>query len=292
MHGSDRLCEYSIVDSQAVEDLIFVLNRKMSVIHRYSQLIEAKLIKRYKRFLCDVELESGQVVVSYLANPGSMLGMCVYGAQLRLSTHGTSSKRKHQYTVEAIKIGNVWIGCNTMLANKIVYQILTNRNVDIGNFDLLKPEWKSGSSRFDFAMFRDNKILKVVEVKTVTMSSDWFDVETSTMSAREKQRKIPSQRPDECRLKSVALFPDCESTRATRHLVHLANLGYDACLIYFVSRGDVHAVQPSKECDPDYFNTFNTLVGKGSIQAISLIVDFQVEMASDAKLVLLDVLYK
>ena len=260
----------------------------MNVIHRFPQLIRGKLLKRYKRFLCDVELESGNVVVCYLANPGSMLGMCVFESPVRLSIHDSNSKRKHPYTVEAIKIGKVWIGCNTMLANKVVHRILINRNLEMGEYSHVKPEWKSGDSRFDFALFNESEeIVKVIEVKTVTMSSDWFDIETTTTSAREKLRKIPADRPSECTLKSVALFPDSESTRAKKHLEHLARLDKNCCLIYFISRGDVRSVAPSFACDPAYSATFNEVCRSGIIKLISLFVDFQVEDVNDARLVLL-----
>ena len=73
----------------------------MNVVHRYPTLYPGQLVKRYKRFLCDVKM-GDEMIVCYLANPGSMLGMCVAGAPVRLSK-SDSKTRKYLYTVEAVK---------------------------------------------------------------------------------------------------------------------------------------------------------------------------------------------
>jgi len=41
----------------------------------FDPLIEGVLIKRYKRFLADIKLKSGEVVTAHCANTGPMKGL-------------------------------------------------------------------------------------------------------------------------------------------------------------------------------------------------------------------------
>jgi len=62
----------------------------------FDPLIEGVLIKRYKRFLADIELESGEVVTAHCANTGPMKGLLSEGAKVRISV-SSSLKRKWIY---------------------------------------------------------------------------------------------------------------------------------------------------------------------------------------------------
>ena len=67
----------------------------------FDPLIEGVLIKRYKRFLADIKLDSGEVVTAHCANTGPMKGLLTEGAKVRVSV-SLSSKRKLPFTWEQI----------------------------------------------------------------------------------------------------------------------------------------------------------------------------------------------
>ena len=67
----------------------------------FDPLIEGVLIKRYKRFLADIELKSGEVVTAHCANTGPMKGLLSEGAKVRIS-FSDSPKRKLPFTWEQI----------------------------------------------------------------------------------------------------------------------------------------------------------------------------------------------
>jgi len=125
----------------------------------FDPLIEGVLIKRYKRFLADIELESGEVVTAHCANTGPMKGLLSEGAKVRISV-SSSPKRKLPFTWEQIcvfdtKNEEVWVGINTLFANKLIKKVIEKNLLReiIGEIDTIKtevPYGKDKKSRIDF----------------------------------------------------------------------------------------------------------------------------------------------
>lgn len=254
-------------------------------VYEYGNLLPGLLLRRKNRFVSEVLiLGSTDPIDCYMANPGSMLGMCVKGAEVRLSVSLRESRRL-KHTVEAIKIRRTWIGCNTHVANEVVATILQDRSraVRLGfpDFESFRREIRHGNSRFDFELDCSKRSV-LMEVKTVTMASDWFDVETKSERASEPIRKFPNSPPPECSRtigeNKQALFPDCQSERARKHVEQLARISTPTIpiLVYVIMRNDVTSVAPSDYCDPEYACALRRAVDDG-LHVIGIKVSVEVE---------------
>ena len=262
-------------------------------VYRYEPLISGVLLGRLNRFVCEVLIDGDkEVTLCYMANPGSMLGMCIAGAPIRASRAPPGSS-KFQYRVEGIKIGAVWIGCNTMLANKIIASLLSDGSLlkmgVLSKYDSFRQEVQDGATRFDFVTFSSEAgSSTMIEVKTVTMASNWFDVELTNKRACKPFHRFPTSRPAECHETDgslIALFPDCESTRAQKHVMHLATCAKrhktSSMMVFVVVRDDVSAVMPSEYCDPTYAELVSRF-GDKEISCVALQFRMNLEDAMNA----------
>ena len=194
---------------------------------RFPPLIEGRLLRRYKRFLADVELQSGEMVVAHCPNPGSMKTMNTPGAAVWLS-HSTNAKRKLAYTWELVQSEGALTLVHTGRANAIVKEALELQVVaELAAFTTLRSEVAYGEkSRVDFVLdWQDASAF--VEVKSVTMSDG------------------PAR----------AAFPDSVTSRGEKHLRELmamVQLGHRAVMLFCCSRAGTTAIRPADEIDPAY----------------------------------------
>ena len=198
-------------------------------------LVRGKFIKRYKRFLVDIELESGKVVVAHCANPGSMMNLLLPDAEVWLSL-ASNPNRKLKYTWEMIRYEDTLIGLNTSLPNKIVEDaIQQDLVVEFTEYDSLKREVKYGeNSRIDILLQSSNLPDCYLEVKSVTL-----------------------KRPGNGN--NLAEFPDSVTVRGTKHLHELSGQvanGNRAAMFYLVQREDCNRLSIAGDIDPNYANAF------------------------------------
>ena len=202
------------------------------------QLIEGRLIRRYKRFLADVELPDGTMVVAHCPNPGSMKTMQEPGSRVWLSA-SDHAKRKLAYTWELVLSEDSMTLVHTGRANAIVEEALRAGVIaPLAGFTALRPEVAYGSkSRLDFQLQWQERSC-FVEVKNVTMADG----------------------------AGRCAFPDAVTTRGTRHLRELMSIvadGQRAVLLFCCSRAGTRKIRPADEIDPSYGETLREAARAG-----------------------------
>ena len=200
------------------------------------ELIAGKLIKRYKRFLADVELADGTIVTAHCTNSGSMKSCLEDNARVYL-TPVNDPKRKTKFTWEMIEIDNQWVGINTGNPNIIAYESIKNGLIpELSGYNLVKREVKFGNSRFD-VMAENSQEVCFVEVKNVTYKKDKY-----------------------------ALFPDAVTSRGLKHLntlIEVKKSGRRAVMLYIIQRQDVEIFGPAEEIDPEYAKGLRNAINNG-----------------------------
>ncbi|SDI06692.1 sugar fermentation stimulation protein A [Pseudomonas delhiensis] len=194
------------------------------------ELEEARLLRRYKRFLADIETPTGEQLTIHCPNTGSMLNCMSEGCRVWFS-RSSDPKRKLPGTWELSETPQGRLACvNTGRANRLVEEALLAGSVaELAGFAGLRREVAYGveNSRADFRLdFAGGPAF--VEVKSVTLGFD---------------------------ATPVAAFPDAVTARGAKHLRELAALaraGTRAVLLYCVNLSGIEAVRPAEEIDPAY----------------------------------------
>jgi sugar fermentation stimulation protein A len=204
-----------------------------------SKLVEGRLIRRYKRFLADIQL-GDTVVTAACPNTGSLMGCCEAGNRVWLS-ESASATRKYRHTWEIVEVGKVMIGINTGLPNALVAEAIADGTIkELAGYPAMRREVAYGEekSRVDLVLGGGAREDCYVEVKNVTAAAT----------------------------KGVALFPDCVSERGSRHLRELIRLkrgGLRPVQLYCVQREDVREVRPADGIDHEYGRMLREAIAAG-----------------------------
>lgn len=199
-------------------------------------LIEGRLVRRYQRFLTDVELADGTVVTAHTPNTGSMRQCAVAGHRVLISA-AANPARKLRYTLELIEVDGHWVDTHTHRTNRVVEEALRQGRIEGLAGYRVTPEFPYHNSRIDFLLVRGNERV-LVEVKNVTL----------------------------CCQPRLACFPDAVTSRGQKHLRELLRArdeGYRAVIFFLVQRGEATAFTPADAIDPVYGRLLREVVAAG-----------------------------
>jgi sugar fermentation stimulation protein A len=208
-------------------------------------LLRGTFVKRYKRFIAEVRLESGETVIAHCPNSGSMKSCLGEGWPVVVSHH-PDPKRWTQYTLELIHNGKCWIGINTHDANRIVHHCIEQGLIpQLEGFDGIRAEVPYGrNSRVDFLLIKGNEKC-YVEVKNVTLVED-----------------------------GIFMFPDSVTERGQKHLDELVKVrkkGHRAVMLFLIQRTDGKLFMPAEHIDPVYARKLRR-AHKAGVEVIPLVV--------------------
>lgn len=212
----------------------------------HNTLEQGTLLRRYKRFLADIETAEGELLTIHCPNTGSMKNCLAPAAPVWFST-SDNPKRKYPHTWEiATTPAGHLAGINTARANGLVREAIeAGRIASVANIDSLRPEVAYGNerSRVDFVAARGSEEI-FIEVKNVTL----------------------------CEQANQGFFPDSVSIRGAKHLRELAQLvrgGKRALLVYCVQHSGIDSVAPARHIDALYADAYEDAVQAG-VEVVAL----------------------
>lgn len=204
-------------------------------------LIEGRLLRRYKRFLADIQLEDGSEVVAHCPNTGSMMGCQPPLARVWLSP-ANNPDRKLGYTWELVETGPGELACiNTGRPNAQAREAIESGRIDsLAGYRTVRSEVRYGAekSRIDLLLGNhDGRPDAWVEVKNVTLNEA-----------------------------GTGYFPDAVTERGQKHLRELmmqAAAGDRAVLLFCVNHTGIREVRPADHIDARYGELLREAAGAG-----------------------------
>jgi sugar fermentation stimulation protein A len=195
-------------------------------------LIPATLIRRYKRFLADVVLDSGETLTVHVANPGAMTGLSTPGARIFVSK-SDNARRKLSHSWELVEAdlgsGPELVGVNTSYPNALVLEAITDKRIpELNGYSVVRREVRYGRNcRIDFLLEDAHRPPCYVEVKNVHLM----------------------------RQSRLAEFPDAVTARGAKHvseLVATAARGARAVMLFVIQIGSAERFTVARDIDPRY----------------------------------------
>ena len=189
---------------------------------RYENTVPGTFVRRLNRFVAEVLID-GKTEKVHVKNTGRLRELLVPGAKITLQKASDPGRKTAYDLISVYKAGLEWVNIDSLVPNKLMKQYL--RSLD---YDVVKPEYTFGDSRFDFYMERQGEKY-LTEVKGCTLAAD-LD-------------------------RGIGLFPDAPTERGVKHLDELAaavKKEYHCQVAFVIQMNGIHTVLPNDETHPEF----------------------------------------
>lgn len=200
----------------------------------YENTCPAGFVKRLNRFSAVVRI-GGEEEIVHVKNTGRLGELLLPGAAVTLQ-RAASAERKTAYDLISVrKDGLGWVNIDSLAPNLLMKRYLAGS----GRYDLVRPEYTYGNSRFDFYMEKDGERF-LREVKGCTLASETEE--------------------------GYGLFPDAPTERGVKHLRELAKAaeeGYRCSAAFVIQMNGIRRVRPNDGTMPEFGQAMEEAVRAG-----------------------------
>ena len=189
---------------------------------KYENTVPGTFVRRINRFVAEVVID-GKTERVHVKNTGRLRELLLPGAKVTLQKASDPGRKTACDLISVYKEGLEWVNIDSLVPNKLMKQYLLGLD-----FDLVRPEFTFGDSRFDFYMERGGEKY-LTEVKGCTLAADLE--------------------------RGIGLFPDAPTERGVKHLDELASAaktGYHCQVAFVIQMNGIRTVLPNDETQPQF----------------------------------------
>ncbi len=249
----------------------------LAAMHFDPPLRRGHLIRRYKRFFADLELEGCGEVVAHCPNTGSMRGCLVEGAAV-LAHFSADPKRRLAWTWVAVEIDGGWVGVWSAKAETLVAEAIAAGELlpELAGYPRLHTQVAYGGptgkrSRIDLLLSRGGKVLPRAPGRARSRVANYIDDQRIYIEVKSTTMRL---RP------GIAAFPDAVTERGRKHLLELQDVvraGHRAALVLVVQRGDCSRFAPADAIDPAWGAELRRAI-EGGVEVYALAAEISAEV--------------
>ena len=188
----------------------------------YENTVSGRFVRRLNRFTAEVLVDDRPVTV-HVKNTGRLKELLVPLAAVTLQKAGDPKRRTAYDLISVYREGLGWVNIDSLIPNELMKRWLEGQP-----YDLVRPEYTYGTSRFDFYMEKGGERY-LTEVKGCTLLSD-----------------------DD---PAAGLFPDAPTLRGVKHLNELAEAagaGWHCAVAFVIQMNGVVRVDPNERTQPEF----------------------------------------